>query len=132
VEPYRRTVRFWDIDVYGHVFNPRYFVYFDDALTDFFAAAGIPFDAERNGGFHFVVAHASCDYRGEATLGDRLATTIRLEEIGRTSITFGFTTVKEPGGELVATGKEVYVVVDAATRRPVPVPGEVRRRFRDL
>ena len=40
---YSRRVRFSDTDCQGHVFNANYFVYFDDAVTDFLEQAGIPY-----------------------------------------------------------------------------------------
>ena len=129
MEPYRRKVRFWDVDAYGHVFNARYFVYFDDALCDLFEEAGVPFEPGRNGGLMFVVVHAECDHRGDAKLGDRLDTTARVRRFGRTSITFDLEVTKHPGGETVAVGNEVYVVVDAATGEPIPVPDDVRERL---
>jgi len=127
--PYRRRVRFWDVDVYGHVFNTRYLVYFDDVLTDGFAAAGISFLPEENGGVRFVVAHLECDFVGEATLGDELITTLTVERLGRTSITFALETRNEPDNRVVVRGREVYVVVDAETGKPTPIPDEVRRVF---
>ena len=124
--PYRRKVRFWDVDAYGHVFNVRYLIYWDDALTDGFAAAGISFLASENGGIEFVVAHLECDYVGEAKLGDELVTTMSVRRIGTTSIVFGLETFNETSGEVVVRGHEVYVVVDAETRKPTPVPETVR------
>ena len=129
---YRRKVRFWDVDAYGHVFNVRYFVYWDDVLCDAFEAAGVSFEAERNGGYEFVVAHLDCDYVGEARLGDELTTTITVERLGRTSIVFALETVNDTTGEVVVRGREVYVVIDAETRRPTPIPDEVREAFAAL
>ncbi len=129
---YRRKVRFWDVDAYGHVFNVRYLVYWDDVLTDGFAAAGVSFLAADNGGYEFVVAHLECDYLGEATLGDELVTTLTVQELGRTSIVFGMETLNETTGEVVARGHEVYVVIDADSRRPTPIPPEIRSAFSGL
>jgi len=74
---YRRKVRFWDVDAYGHLFNARYLVYFDDVLCDAFDAAGVSFLAEENGGYEFVVALLECDFVGDAWMGQELDRRVR-------------------------------------------------------
>jgi acyl-CoA thioester hydrolase len=126
MEPYRRKVRYWDVDSNAHVFNARYLVYVDDALTDFFEAVGLDFVSHEGDGYLFVVAHAEVDFRAEAVVGDVLATSIHVARIGNTSITFGFKIIDEHSGTTVANGNEVYVAVDKASRRAVTVPDSVR------
>jgi len=126
MEPYRRKVRYWDTDANAHVFNTRYLVYVDDALTDYFDAIGLSFTEHEAAGYLLVLAHTEIDYRGEAVVGDLLATSIHVERVGNTSITFGFKIVEEGVDRTVAIGKEVYVVIDATTRRPMTVPEDVR------
>lgn len=126
MEPYRRKIRYWDVDSNAHVFNARYFVYFDDALTDFFDEAGLDFGALGGDGPVWVTAHAECDFKGEANVGDVLATSVSVERIGNTSVSFSLNTLDETTGRTVATGKEVYVIIDRETRQPIPVPGDVK------
>lgn len=126
MEPYRRKVRYWDVDANAHVFNTRYLVYVDDALTDFLEAAGLAFQGQEANGYLMVLAHTEIDYRSEAVIGDMLVTTVAVERIGETSITFVFEIVEEGAGRSVAVGKEVYVTVEAERRRPIRVPAEVR------
>ena len=129
MEPYRRKVRYWDVDSNAHVFNARYFIYFDDALTDFFEEAGLDFGAQGGDGPVWVTAHAECDFKGEANIGDVLATTVSVERVGNTSVTFALETVDETSGETVTTGKEVYVVIDRESRQPTRVPDDARARL---
>jgi len=126
MEPYRRKVRYWDVDANGHVFNTRYLVYVDDALTDLLDESGLGFREEVEDGYLMVLAHTEIDYRTEAVLGDNLATSVGVERIGNSSITFGFRIVEEGSDRVVAVGKEVYVTVDNLERRPIPVPERVR------
>lgn len=130
VEPYRRKVRYWDVDSNAHVFNARYLVYVDDALTDFFDEVGLDYASEDDGGYLLVVAHAEVDFRSEAVIGDMLATSVYVDRIGNTSITFGFKIVEEESGRTVATGNEVYVTIDPTERTAVTVPDGVRERLR--
>lgn len=126
MEPYRRKIRYWDVDSNAHVFNARYFVYFDDALTDYFDHTGLDFGALGGEGPVWVTVHAACDFKGEANVGDVLATTVELETIGNTSVSFTLETVEESTGRVMATGREVYVIIDRESREPIPVPDEVR------
>ncbi len=129
MEPYRRKVRYWDIDANGHVFNARYLIYVDDALTDFLEGSGLAFQSHDEDGFLMVLAHTEIDYRSEAVLGETLATSITTERIGNTSIIFDFDIIEEGTGRVVATGTEVYVTVDSLERSPIPVPEQVRSRL---
>lgn len=129
MEPYRRKVRYWDVDANAHVFNTRYLVYVDDALTDFLEDLGLAFHDHAQDGFLMVLAHTDIDYRTEAVIGETLATSVSVARIGNTSIVFGFEIVEENTGRQVAIGEEVYVTVDLQTHRPIPVPDVVRSRL---
>lgn len=129
MEPYRRKVRYWDIDANGHVFNARYLIYVDDALTDYLEASGLAFQEHGEEGFLMVLARTEIDYRAEAVLGDTLATSITTERIGNTSLVFAFEIIEEESERLVASGVEVYVTVDSVERRPIRVPDQVRERL---
>lgn len=129
MDPYRRKVRYWDVDANAHVFNTRYLVYVDDALTDLLDELGLGHGSEVWDGYLMVLAHTEIDYRTEAVIGETLATTVGVERIGTSSITFGFRIVEEGSGRIVAAGKEVYVTVADGDRRPIRVPDQVRSRL---
>lgn len=129
MEPYRRKVRYWDVDANAHVFNTRYLVYVDDALTDFLDEMGLAFSDHAQDGFLMVLAHTGIDYRTEAVIGETLATSVRVARVGNSSIVFEFEILEEATGRQVAIGEEVYVTVDPRTRRPITVPEVVRNRL---
>jgi acyl-CoA thioester hydrolase len=111
------------------VFNARYLIYVDDALTDYLEERGLAFQNHQEEGYLMVVVHADIDFRSEAVLGETLATTIDVAGIGRTSIDFGFEITEVGSDRPVANGKEVYVTVDRDRHRPIPVPDELRSRL---
>ncbi len=123
---YSRTVRFSDTDCQGHVFNANYFVYVDDAVTDYLAAVGLPYAEITRRGYDLVLARAECDFRSAAVLGEVLETEIRVERVGNTSMVFGFRTVVRDGGRVAAEGREIYVVLDQEGR-PTRVPEFLRQ-----
>ena len=119
---YERRVRYADVDSQGIVFNGNYLSYYDDTITDLFLAAGLTPDTMHAAGYDVVTAHASIDFRATATLFEDLEIGVRISKIGRTSVTFH---LESWVGDRVTTEADiVYVIVDAATFRPVPVPGE--------
>lgn len=126
---YRRKVRYSDTDTQGIVFNANYLVYVDDALTDFFEQVGLPFGDLAAKGVDPVVAHAECDFRSAGRIGDTLVTTVRPGGFGNTSLRFDFDITEEGSDRVVASGHEIYVMVDSETHQPVPVPDFVREAF---
>lgn len=126
---YTRRVRFSDTDAQGIVFNANYFVYFDDALTDLFAAAGLTMDAMHSQGYDVVNAHVSANFRQAARLGDELITGIRLSKVGNTSITFEVATWNAADDTGVCDGTIVQVTVDREALTPIPVPEHFRDRM---
>jgi len=121
---YDRKVRYSDTDAQGHVFNVNYFRYFDDAITDYMEAAMGGDHAAA--GYEIVLAHAECDFAASARLGEKLTTEVRVERLGRTSLTFVLTVTEGEAARPICRGKEVYVVVDPKTFAPMEVPPSLR------
>ncbi|MEW6486832.1 MAG: thioesterase family protein [Thermodesulfobacteriota bacterium] len=123
---YVRKVRFSDTDIQGHVFNANYFVYFDDAVTDYLEALGLPYQEITRRGHDLVLARAECDFRSSGAFGETLLTGVRVARLGNTSVTFALRIEEEKTGRVVAEGVEVYVVLGHESRRPTPVPDYLR------
>ncbi len=119
---YRRKVRFSDSDAQGVVFNANYLAYWDDTITDYFEATGVPWAQLTQRGFDLLLAHAEVDFRSAGRIGQTLATGARVARIGTTSLTFELRTWEEGDDRTVVEGRQVQVIVDAADHRPVPVP----------
>jgi acyl-CoA thioester hydrolase len=126
--PTTQKIRYSDCDPQGIVFNGNYARYWDDALTDWFAEAGL----EGPGlgiGTEMVTARIEMDFRAPALLGDTLVTSAEVEGFGNTSMTVAVTTHRQSDDVVIVEGREVIVFVDPAGLRPVTVPDEVRSRL---
>jgi YbgC/YbaW family acyl-CoA thioester hydrolase len=119
---YRRKVRFSDSDAQAIVFNGNYLTYFDDTITDYFDAAGLPWSEFAARGYEMVLGRAEIDFRSSARIGDVLVTGARVERIGTTSVVFELSTWEEASGRTVAEGREIQVVLDGLTLEKTPVP----------
>lgn len=119
---YHRKVRFSDSDAQAIVFNGNYLTYFDDTITDYFDAAGLPWSEFTTHGYEMVLGRAEIDFRSSARIGEVLVTGARVARVGTTSVEFVLRTWEEASGRTVAEGREIQVVLDAATLQKAAVP----------
>jgi acyl-CoA thioester hydrolase len=146
-------VRYAETDAQGHVFFGHYLSYFDVGLIEYMRAIGYPYSDMVASGVDMYYVEANCQYKGRAYFDDLLHVHTRIGQIGNTSLAFKFAVCrampvshvhddaqggadeKQPGNELIATGKIVAVTVDVETERPIRVPEDLREaasRFEGL
>ena len=118
-------VRFRDCDGLGHVNNAVYLTYLEQARFAFWqrltGVSGIPRS--------FILARVECDYRVQATAGDRLVVRLRVTAVGKSSFTFDYEIVNARTREVVATARTVQVMYDYQAGRSIPVPDDIRARL---
>lgn len=134
--------RWADNDHYGHVNNVAYYSFFDTAVNGWLmSATGTDIRELDAVG---VVAETSCRFLAQLSFPDELRVGIAVEKLGTSSIVYSLAVFRVAGrrggagrpeagrddsrDELVAaaSGRFVHVYVDSATRRPVPIPPEIR------
>ncbi|MEA3200226.1 MAG: acyl-CoA thioester hydrolase [Thermoplasmata archaeon] len=113
-----------DLDGAAHVNNAVYFSYFETARTEWYLQArGLAFRVED---LDIILARTSCDFRAQATMGDRLRVMMWPGKLGTTSFTLRYEIRKEDG-TLVAEGESVQVCFDYAKNAKKPIPDVIRR-----
>ncbi|GAA1983593.1 thioesterase family protein [Microbacterium pumilum] len=125
------ATRWNDNDQYGHVNNTVYYEAMDTAVNSWMiAAAGLD---PAGGGAIALCAASSCEFRASASFPEPLEVGLAIERLGTTSVTWSLGILRDRGDggapgddDPIATGRFVHVFVDAATRRPTPVPASVR------
>ena len=131
LEPSRRTdhpvhrpaqVRWGDVDVYGHVNNVAYLSYFDTAVNGWYVEEGLLAPGEPV----FLVAETGAQFFAEIRFGQAVSCGIAVERLGRTSVTYDLALFRDDEAEACARGRYTHVLVDAETRRPVPIEGRHR------
>lgn len=124
--------RWADNDHYGHVNNVTYYSYFDSAVNGWLiSTTGVDIrELDAIG----VVAETSCRYLAELSFPDRLQVGLAVERLGTQSITYSLAIFRETDDTLTAaaTGRFVHVYVDPQTRRPVPIPDQIRKAAAQL
>jgi acyl-CoA thioester hydrolase len=124
------TTRWMDNDHYGHVNNVVYYSYFDTAVNGWLIeATGTDIRALPQIG---IVAETSCRFLRELSFPDTVHAGLALERLGNSSVVYRIGLFRNDDEEPAALGRFVHVYVDAASRRPVPVPEVVRRALEQL
>jgi acyl-CoA thioester hydrolase len=124
------TTRWHDNDHYGHVNNVVYYAYFDTAVNGFLIeASGTDIrDLPELG----IVAETSCRFMRELSFPDIVWAGLALEKLGSSSVVYRIGLFRNDETEPAAIGRFVHVYVDAKTRRPVPVPAQIRAALATL
>jgi acyl-CoA thioester hydrolase len=115
------SVRYLEVDAQGVVFNSWYLAYFDDAMTAFLAARGLPYPAMLEAGFDVQLVRSEIDWRSGVRWQDAIEVAVSTARIGRTSFALDFE-VRRDGHEVTCAGRTVYVVIaaDGSGKREIP------------
>ena len=122
-------VRWEDIDIYGHVNNVVHLSYFDTAVNGWYVDEGLLVMGES--AHVFLVAETGAQYFREIRFGDAVACGMRVERLGRSSVTYDLALFRD-GETACARVRYVHVLVDETTRRPAPIEGEMRQKLERL
>ena len=123
------TVRWTDLDAYGHVNNVRFFDFVAEARVHMSSEAdpaGNRMSAAAEAGYLWMVVRQDVDYL--AQLDHRLEpyqSRVAVADIGRTSMTLVAEVTDPAAGTVHARARTVLVCGDRAGR-PIPVPDDLR------
>jgi acyl-CoA thioester hydrolase len=131
------TTRWSDNDMYGHLNNAVYYELFDSAINGW-QAEHVTIDPTRDP-TQGVVAESGCAFYAEVAFPTPLVVGLRVTRLGTSSVTYqlglfaggsdgsdGPDGPDGPDGAICALGHWVHVEIDAATRRPTPIPDHLR------
>jgi acyl-CoA thioester hydrolase len=119
------TIRFRDLDAFGHVNNAVYFTFMEMARTEYFSHLGLWKVGEFPSRF-FIVAEASCQFKTPIELDTPLVIQTRVSRLGNSSFDMEYRFTHEANGTLLAAGRTVQVTFDYEAGRSVPLPAEWR------
>lgn len=120
----RVTTRWSDNDMYGHLNNAVYYELFDSAINGWLiTGTGVDTMALPELG---VVAESGCRFFRELEYPHPLDVGVRVERLGRSSITYALGLFDAEAAEVAALGHWVHVYIDRESRGAVPIPRVVR------
>src|SRR3954467_6815348 len=124
--PYRLSdnVRFADLDPNQHVNNAVYASYFETGRVTLVKdrSCGLMPD-----GFGWVLVRLDMHFRAELHWPGQIEMGLGIAKFGRTSVTFDQVVFSE--GKCVASAQATTVLIDEATRKPVPLTSEIKANF---
>jgi acyl-CoA thioester hydrolase len=112
------TVRFSDVDRYGHVNNVSFAVFCESGRVAFLEKVWP--GACSGEGEGWVIVTLNIHFRAQAHYPGEVRTGTRVLKVGRTSCTLGHGLFKD--GTCFATAEAVVVWVSLADGRPLPLP----------
>jgi len=122
--------RWADNDVYGHVNNVEYYAFFDTVINRWLIAeGGLDIHA---GDVIGLCAESHCTYRAGFSFPEDVEAGLRVGKLGDSSVRYEIGLFGADAEEPAAEGWFVHVFVDAASRRPAPIPERLRASLERL
>jgi len=118
------TTRWMDNDVYQHVNNVHYYSFFDTAVNEFMMRRGV-LDLEACPVICLVV-ETGCRYFSPLAFPDTVYCGLRVAHLGTSSVRFEIGIFRNEEPQAAAQGHFIHVTCDRQTRRPVPMPADMR------
>jgi len=124
--PYRLSdnVRFADLDPNQHVNNASYASYFETGRVTLMKDRSCALMPE---GFGWVMVRLDMHFRAELHWPGKIELGLGVAKFGRTSVAFDQVVFSE--GKCVASARATTVLIDEATRKPVPLTSEIKAKF---
>ena len=130
--PHLRPVptRWMDNDVYGHVNNVVYYAYFDTVVNAYLIERGV---LDIHGGSVIgLVVETGCRYFAPLAFPDTVTAGLRVAKLGTSSVRYEIGLFRGDEEVVSAFGHFVHVYVNRQTRRPTPLPSDLRAALTSL
>ncbi len=120
--------RWADNDMFGHLNNAVYYQLFDTAINGWIQTNVTldPVTTSAQG----IVAESGCRYFSELHFPERLVVGVAVSRLGNSSVTYRLGVFRGTDDDepqpVAAVGHWVHVYIDKTTRRPTPIPDEIR------
>ena len=124
-----QTTRWSDNDAYGHVNNSVHYLWFDSAVNRWMIEAGL---LDIHGDPIGLVVETGCRYFAPLAYPQPIEVGLRVARLGSSSVTWHLGVFGEVRENPASEGYFTHVIVDAATRRPVPMPEAWRAAYKTL
>lgn len=122
---YPVSVRFNDIDVFGHVNNAIYLSYFEEARMQLFnEVLGLKHDWIKQG---LILAKALLEYKSPLRLNETAFIKVHCSHVGNTSFTLFYTIYNSENQKIYCTGETTIVMFDYSINKSIPVIDAIRK-----
>jgi acyl-CoA thioester hydrolase len=116
--------RWMDNDAYGHINNVTYYSFFDTVVNRYLIDhAALDIEQSEVIG---VVVETMCRFTASLAFPDAVDAGLRVAHIGNSSVRYEIGIFRASEDIAAASGHFIHVYVDRGTRRPVPIPANMR------
>jgi acyl-CoA thioester hydrolase len=119
-----------DNDVYGHVNNVVYYSWFDTAVNAYLIEQGA-LDIHHGETIGLVI-ETQCNYFSPLAFPQTVEAGIRVAKLGRSSVRYEVGLFAQGEPLTAAKGHFIHVYVDKHTRRPGPLPAQLKTTLETL
>ncbi|THU01941.1 acyl-CoA thioesterase [Lampropedia puyangensis] len=126
----RITTRWGDNDVYGHVNNVVYYSWFDTGVNQHLIRNQV-LDIH-HGSVIGLVIETHCNYFAPLAFPQAIDVGIRVAHLGSSSVRYEVGIFAAEGDLCAARGHFIHVYVDKESRKPVPLPENLRTFLQSL
>ena len=124
---YKTVIKLHETDAAGLLFFSHQFTLVHDAYEALLESIGYGFPYMlRKTKFFLPIVHAEADYNAPLFVGDRIAITVAVAAIGRTSFTFSYE-IHDAKRKLVGTAQTVHVTINKKTGLKIVLPQGLRK-----
>ncbi len=116
--------RWMDNDAYGHVNNVIYYSWFDTAVNAHLIEQGV-LDIHQGDTIGLVI-ETQCNYFAPLAFPQTVEAGLRVARLGTSSVRYEVGLFAQDQPTAAAQGHFVHVYVDKQTRRPVPLPHNLK------
>ncbi|MEN9780070.1 MAG: hypothetical protein RL014_1218 [Pseudomonadota bacterium] len=124
------TTRWMDNDAYGHVNNVVYYSWFDTAVNAHLIERGV-LDIHHGRTIGLVI-ETQCNYFASLAFPQTIDAGLRVAKLGSSSVRYEVGLFAQGEPLTAAKGHFVHVYVDRDTRRPVPLPADLKTVLEQL
>lgn len=125
----RVRVRYKETDQMGIAHHANYLPWFEIGRTDLCRLLGTSYREIEERGLLLVVAEIGCRYRTPYRYDDEVVIRTTVEMASSRGMRFRYELFDASGGTLHASGFTSHIWLDAATRRPTAIRGEMLQKF---
>jgi len=131
ISSYKHTLliptRWTDNDVYHHVNNAHYYLYFDTVVNRFLLDNNLL--TVGNSDTVGLVVDNGCSYFAPISFPDNVVAGLRVGKLGSSSVRYEIGIFKNDETKAAAQGHFVHVYVDEKTRRPRPISDAMKTQL---
>jgi 4-hydroxybenzoyl-CoA thioesterase len=130
----RLTIRFADVDYARVLYFPTQFHLLHTVMEDFFRdVVGIPYpEMLQRDRIGFPTVHLEADFREPLRFGEEIDVAMRVKELGRRKVVFGYEITRLETGEVTGLVTQTTVAVNPETWQPIELPPRYREALGKL